>query len=140
MTGILETATVALAMLLGVMLFFSFVVAPQVFRQLEAAEAGRVIRALFPWYYAVVIALSLIATIALAPARPLVAGFVGLVLASALFARQWLMHRINAASDASQRGDSAARRRFGRLHGWSVVINLIQMVLVAVALVWVTVA
>jgi len=138
MTATIATAGVALAMMLGVMLFFSFVVAPLVFRCLEATEAGRLIRAVFPWYYAVLIALSLIAAIILAPARPWLAMVTALVLAGAIFARQWLMPRINAASDASQSGDTGARARFGRLHGASVVINGAQMLLVVFVLIAVT--
>ena len=52
--------TVAVASHFGSMLFFSCVVAPLVFIELDAAAASRFIRRLFPWYYAVVGALALI--------------------------------------------------------------------------------
>jgi hypothetical protein len=138
MTTTMAIAALALAMLLGVMLFFSLLVAPLVFRCLEARQAGRLIRAMFPWYYAVLSALSLIAAVILAPARPWLAMVAALVLAGAIFARQWLMPRINAASDASQSGDTSARARFGRLHGASVAVNGVQMLLVVFLLIAVT--
>ena len=41
------------AAVFGSMLFFSFVMAPLIFTQLDEATAGRFIRAVFPWYYAI---------------------------------------------------------------------------------------
>lgn len=127
-------ALLALALLAGSMAFFSFVVAPLVFARLEPATAGRFIRELFPWYYAVVIGLSLVAAAALAPLLPVAALACGVVLIAGVFARQWLMPAINASSDRI-RGNPAARARFRRLHGLSVAINAVQLLLVFAALV-----
>ena len=57
---------VAVASLFGSMLFFSCIVAPLVFVELEAATAGRFIRRLFPWYYAVVGGLALLSAVCMA--------------------------------------------------------------------------
>jgi hypothetical protein len=52
----------------------------------------------------------------------------GTIVASTLYARQVLMHQINAATD---RGDKAA---FARLHGLSVAIQIAQIGLAVWAL------
>jgi hypothetical protein len=52
-----------------------------------------------------------------------------------VFSRQGLMPRINAYRDAELAGDASATQPFARLHRLSVVINLAQMVLVALVLV-----
>ena len=44
-------ATALAATLAGIMLFFAAVVTPAVFKTLERAEAGQVVRTLFPKYY-----------------------------------------------------------------------------------------
>ena len=53
-----DITTVITGLLAGSMLFFSFVMAPLIFIKLEIREAGKFVRAVFPWYYLVVIALS----------------------------------------------------------------------------------
>ena len=116
------------AILLGGMTFFSFGFAPVLFKLLPMAQVRPILRGTFPYYYAVVIALTIGATV--------VAGFVNLaacallaiIAVSTLYARQVLMLQINAAADAED------KKAFGRLHGLSVVIQLIQLVLCAWAL------
>ena len=48
------------AMILGIMLFFSFVIAPVVFTTLDENNARKFIRRIFPFYYNVNLGLSLI--------------------------------------------------------------------------------
>lgn len=122
LVGLLATAT-----LLGSMLFFSFLIAPLVFLRLESATAAGFIRALFPWYYAVVGVLALIAALALID-RPLDAGIMGAILAGALVSRQLLMPRINRRRDRMLDGDIASGAVFRRLHRISVAINSLQLV------------
>jgi hypothetical protein len=119
------------------MTFFSGVVAPLVFTRLEPETAGRFIRALFPWYYLTLGATSLLALLVLLPAagrHTVPIALTGLTAAGFVYARQFLMPRINRARDAHQAGDSAAGRRFERLHRWSVIINGVQWLAVLVAL------
>lgn len=59
-------AALAVALLLGGMVFFAAVMAPLVFTQLPAEQAGRIIRALFPFYYLYVFATAAAGAIALA--------------------------------------------------------------------------
>ena len=48
------------AMILGIMLFFSFVIAPVVFTTLDEENARKFIRRIFPFYYNVNLGLSLV--------------------------------------------------------------------------------
>lgn len=121
----------------GGMLFFAVLFAPLVFIRLDAQTAGRFIRQVFPAYYLAMGAVSLVAAAALLWARPdaaLAAGAMLAVCAGFWFARQVLMPRVNQARDASLAGDAAAGVRFDRLHRTSVVINGIQLLVVAAVL------
>jgi hypothetical protein len=54
---------------------------------------------------------------------------------SALWVRQWLLPRINAARDAQLAGAETAGRRFDRDHKLSVVINIVQLLVLVAMLV-----
>jgi hypothetical protein len=129
------SALYATAILLGAMLFFSFVVAPAVFRTLEADAAARLMRALFPHYYLVIIVLGGSGALALASLeRPLPAVGLAAVAGAAVLTRQWLIPRLDALRPAKAAGDAVATRRFRRLHGGSMLLNLLQLAAVAAAL------
>lgn len=133
--GLLSTiALFATALCLGGMVFFAACVAPLVFSRLPAEHAGRFIRALFPIYYLYVLGLSAAAAIALIPLSLVAAGLVGAVALSALWLRQVLMKTINRLSDAAQTGDAAAGLRFNRMHRLSVIMNVLQMAVLAAVL------
>lgn len=120
-------ALLACATLFGGMMLYSFGFAAFVFRTLPAAEAGTMLRQAFPWYYGFVIAGGLVAGLGLAVLDPGRAAILLAVALSAVYARQILMPQINGARDRQMSGDTSARRRFGRLHGWSVVLNFLQL-------------
>jgi len=114
-------ALLATAFLFGGALLYSSAFAAFLFRTLPAVEAGGLLRRAFAGYY-----LRLIATSALAAL--LYVGVDGtsslLLLAIALSTvpvRQYLMPAINTASD---RGE---KRRFHRLHGASVAVGVLQL-------------
>ena len=123
------------AALFGSMLFFSFVMAPLIFTQLDEATAGRFIRAVFPWYYVVLGKLSMLAGILLFLAAPLEAGVMLGIASLALFSRQILMPRINRLRDRALEGDREADRQFNHLHRLSVAINMVQLVGVTTVLI-----
>ena len=125
---------VAVATLFGSMAFFSFVVAPLVFVNLDVTSAGRFLRGLFPWYYLVIGLLSLLALGALAALRPLEAITLGLIALGAAVSRQVLMPRINRNRDHMLEGQAGADRAFNRLHRLSVWINAAQLVAAFVVL------
>jgi len=114
-------ALLATATLFGGMVFFSFGFAPVLFAQLPMDRVRPLLRGTFPHYYLAVIALSGLAALVAIPVSGMAAALLGAIFLTTVYARQDLMGRINAATD---RGDS---RAFGRLHGLSVVIQLVQI-------------
>ncbi|MEE4660131.1 MAG: DUF4149 domain-containing protein [Halieaceae bacterium] len=123
------------AALFGAMLFFSFVMAPLIFMHLDVTSAGRLIRAVFPWYYVMLASLSGLAAVLLFQLAPLEAGVMLAIASLALFSRQVLMPRINAMKDLSETGDTAAEARFNQMHRASVIINMMQLVGVTAVLI-----
>jgi Domain of unknown function (DUF4149) len=120
----------ALAAWVGSILFFSFGVAPLIFRVLGAEAGGRFVRALFPRYYAwgaMSAAIALPAYVGVPLSYPEYRGpMVGvqavLILGSILimlYAGNVLTPAINAARDAGP----AQEARFRRLHRRSVRLN-----------------
>lgn len=109
------------AVLLGGMVFFSFGFAPVLFKQLPFVEVRPLLRGTFPYYYLAVIGVSAISA-ATAFTLDITAGVLLLCIClSTLYARQVLMPKINAASDRDDQG------AFKRLHGLSVVLQMVQI-------------
>ena len=116
LVALLLTAT-----LFGGMVFFSFGFAPVLFAQLPMERVRPLLRGTFPYYYLAVIGLACVAALVSFPVSLLASGLLSVILLSTVYARQILMGQINAATD---RDDQPA---FKRLHGLSVVIQLIQI-------------
>ena len=137
-TVIHAAGLVAVAGVLGGMVFFAFVYAPLVFIKLGTETGGRFIREVFPVYYVTMGATSVVAAVLLAFASAtrgtdaLAMVCIGIVF---FLARFVLLPVINRNRDAGQTGDLEAKRRFDALHRVSVVVNLIQMLAVLVVLV-----
>jgi hypothetical protein len=131
-----DAGLLALGLVLGGMGVFSFLVAPLSFRILPEADAGRLMRGLFPWYYAFVIGAAALAVVSCIGHGPVPSKLMVVVALLGVFARQWLMPRINGFRDRQMAGDAAAGVWFGRAHGLSVAINFVQLglTLAAVAL------
>lgn len=124
---LLETlALFASASVFGAMVFFPSVVAPMVFRSLDAASAGQFLRALFPGYYAFIVVGSALAAAALVSA-PGLAAIMAAIALSTLAVRQMLVPQINAWRDAELAGDAAAAPKFAAGHRVSVIINMVQL-------------
>ena len=116
---------------LGAMLFFSSVIAPTVFRVLPPDNAGTFLRKVFPLYYLFGMVTSLIAAVAAFALQLKEAWLLLVVLALFVVSRQLLVPAINRARDRELAGDTTAKALFKRLHGSSVAINLVQMLLLA---------
>ena len=128
-------ALFATAWLLGAMVFFSFIVLPVAHRKLEPMVARRFVRALFPVYYRVIATLGTVAAISLmAVGDRLLASAMAFVAVLAAFVDLGLRPRIYSLQDATQWGEDDARPVFRRLHRLSVLINLAQMLAVAMVL------
>jgi hypothetical protein len=106
----------------GVIVCLSFLVAPLVFKTIDGAGASRFLRALFPRYYRVLLALALVAAgLALAGHRAALWPSISWLLAAA--GSLLLVPMINAARDAG----AAQAARFRQLHGLSVLLNVAML-------------
>ena len=112
------------AMILGIMLFFSFVIAPVVFTTLDEDNARKFIRKIFPFYYNVNLAISFIVLLLFLFLSKLGVDFYLILLITILFAisNYLLMPLINKYRDEKQ------DKKFKYSHFISVVINFVQMI------------
>ena len=112
------------AMILGIMLFFSFVIAPVVFTTLDEENARKFIRRIFPFYYNVNLGLSLIVLLTFLFLSKLGINFYLILAITLLFATSnyLLMPLINKYRDEKQ------DKKFKYSHFISVVINFIQII------------
>ena len=113
-----------LAINLGMMIFFSFVLAPMIFKILDAENAGKFVRKIFPYYYFVNLIFLSIAVILFIIISSLGLSFyINLFLAiSFVFEQFILMPIINKFKDNNE------EKKFKYAHGTSVLINFIQMI------------
>ena len=112
------------AMILGIMLFFSFVIAPVVFTTLDEDNARKFIRRIFPFYYNVNLAISFIVLLLFLLLSKLGVDFYLILIITILFAisNYLLMPLINKYRDEKQ------DKKFKYSHFISVVINFVQMI------------
>ena len=113
-----------IAMILGIMLFFSFVIAPVVFTTLDEDNARKFIRRIFPFYYNVNLAISFVILLIFLFLSKLGVDFYLILLITILFAisNYLLMPLINKYRDEKQ------DKKFKYSHFISVVINFVQMI------------
>ena len=114
-----------LAISLGMMIFFSFVLAPMIFKILDAENAGKFVRKIFPYYYFVnLVFLSVAVVLFFIVSSFSINFYITLALVfSFVFAQFILMPLINRLKDNNQ------EKKFKYAHGFSVVINFVQMIL-----------
>ena len=112
---------------IGVIGAVSALVAPIVFKALEAGAAGAFLRRLFPRYFVTAAVLGLIASVAAVFGDHLAAAAILGLDGLCFVAARGLVPAINAAKD---RGDSS----FARLHLFSVLLNMGGLLLAIVAL------
>ena len=119
------------SMILGIMLFFSFVIAPVVFTTLDEENARKFIRRIFPFYYNVNLGISLIVLFIFLFLSKLGVDFYLILAITLLFASSnyLLMPLINKYRDEKQ------DKKFKYSHFISVVINFIQMLFLVVMLI-----
>ena len=127
----------ALALCIGGMIFFAIVVAPVTFINLDEINAGKLIRAIFPWYYLYVIVTATVGTGIYAFVFPYAALGLGLTAMTALYARQILMRKINLTRDAMLGGGETESQLFNRLHKLSVRLNAVGLLAVITATIYI---
>ena len=112
------------AICLGMMIFFSFILAPMIFKILDPENAGKFVRKIFPYYYFVnLVFLSIVVILFLLNSKINFKFYiiVSLVI-SFIFAQFILMPFINKLRDNNE------ENKFKYAHGFSVVINFLQMI------------
>lgn len=124
-------AIVLVAVLFGSMVFFAGVMAPLTHRKLPPEVAGAFLREVFPVYYLVMIVVSLLAAASAYKPNPIAAGALVLVAIGFVYARLYLLPRINRIRDEPEMAVDGA---FRRLHHQSVIVNVTQMVAALVIL------
>ena len=119
------------SVIFGIMLFFSFVVAPVTFTALNEENARKFIRKIFPYYYNVNLAISSFVLIFFIFLKIFSLEFYLILSVAVLFAVSnfILMPLINKYRDENQ------DKRFKQLHFISVVINFVQMILLLIILI-----
>ena len=112
------------AICLGMMIFFSFILAPMIFKILDPENAGKFVRKIFPYYYFVnIVFLSIVVILILLYSKINFEFYiiVSLVI-SFIFAQFILMPFINKLRDNNE------ENKFKYAHGFSVAINFLQMI------------
>ena len=109
---------------IGIMLFFSFVVAPVSFKSLGEKNFRKFIRTIFPYYYTVNLTLLTLVAILIFIYYGFVFDLIPILFCVILFAFSLfiLMPLINKLKDNHQ------ETKFKYAHGFSVVINFVQMI------------
>ena len=117
--------------ILGIMIFFSFVIAPVTFTALNEENARKFIRKIFPYYYTVNLAISVLVLILFTIVKIFSLDFYLILSVAVLFAVSnfVLMPLINKFRDERQ------DKKFKRAHFISVVINFVQIILLVVVLI-----
>ena len=120
--------TVLISIWIGVIIFFSAIIAPTVFKTLDEKSAGVFLRAFFPKYYlfAIVIglaALALIMIFDIEVSNILYIAIVSMTILSII--SRFMIPIINNARDMGEKG----KQKFNRLHAMSVSLNVITLVI-----------
>ena len=117
--------------ILGIMLFFSFIVAPVTFSSLNEENARIFIRKIFPYYYTVNLIISLIVLLCLIYLGIYNIKFYLILLITILFAFSnfILMPLINKFRDSKE------DKKFKYSHFLSVIINFVQMIFLIIILI-----
>ena len=125
------TAIYLTSAILGIMFFFSFVVAPVTFTTLNEENARKFIRKIFPYYYNVNLGISILVTLIFVFIGTFHLDFFLILSVALLFAlsNYVLMPLINKYRDNNQ------DKKFKLLHFISVVINFLQMVFLIIILI-----
>ena len=126
-----QISTYMVSIVLGIMLFFSFVIAPVTFTVLDEENSRKFIRKIFPYYYNVNLVISFFVLIFFVIQKTFSLNFYLVLMVAILFAlsNYILMPLINKYKDEKQ------DKKFKYSHFVSVVINFIQMIFLVIILI-----
>jgi len=127
-----QIANFITAAILGIMVFFSFVVAPVTFTSLNEENARKFIRKIFPFYYKVNFALCALVTLVYLSQKIFNFNFYLTLSITILFfvCNYILMPLINKYRDNNQ------NQKFKYFHFTSVLINFIQIIILIFLLIY----
>jgi len=119
------------SVILGTMVFFSFVVAPVTFTTLNEENARKFIRKIFPYYYLFNLIISILTILSFIIIKKFSIEFYLISFVAILFviSNFVLMPLINKFRDTNQ------DKKFKYSHSISVVINFVQMILLVLILI-----
>ena len=120
---------ILVALVLGGMMFFACIMTPLVFTKLPPDVSGPFIREAFPVYSLAMASLCFLAGALFIGTQDSVLLF--LVFALFIFGWKVLMPIINRYRDAQLAGDMSSAKPFERLHRASVLLNTVQLIMVA---------
>ena len=125
-----QSAFYLTAIILGAMIFFSFVVAPTTFKLLDEKNSRKFIRGIFPFYYLLNLILSFVASVLFFLKQNLSIDFLLMTSICILFAISnfILMPMINKFRDNNE------DKKFKISHFISVIINFIQLIFLVIIL------
>ena len=109
--------------LLGSLFFFAIIVAPNVFKSLDEKNSRLFLRGIFPKLYLYSGILSLFISLNLFFINNFLSFIFFIITLGYFYSRQYLMIRINEASDQKN------QKEFKKLHRFSVLIFVIQILL-----------
>ncbi len=126
-----QSITYLALILLGIMLFFSFVVAPSTFKFLNEKYSRKFIRGIFPLYYLLNLGISLIVAILIAYLGDFSLKFYLMLSICTLFfiSNFFLMPLINKFKDEGK------EKHFKISHFVSVIINFVQMIFLIIIII-----
>ena len=113
-----------IAISLGAMLFFSFVIAPVTFKVLDANNAGKFVRKIFPHYYLINLVILSVAVVLLLYISSInldfyITLFITILFSFSLFILMPLINKLK---------DNKEEQKFEYLHTLSVIINFTQII------------
>ena len=125
-----QSALYLTAIILGAMIFFSFVVAPTTFKLLDEENSRKFIRGIFPFYYLLNLILSIVASVLFFLNQNLSIDFLLMTSVSVLFAISnfILMPMINKFRDNNE------DKNFKISHFISVIVNFVQLIFLVIIL------
>jgi hypothetical protein len=109
--------------LIGSLVFFSSIVAPNTFINLDEKNARKFIRTLFPKIYTYAAILSLLISIFLLKVEVFYSFIFFVISLGYIYSKFFLMKKINDASDMKD------DNKFKTLHRFSVIIFILQLIL-----------
>ena len=126
-------ALILIVSTLSIMIFYSAVITVNIHRTLDRENAGKALRVLFPSYFLTISIISFMALITSIINIDIFSSvLLSLVFLGSVYSRQSLVPQINKARDLQVSGDIASKKIFSRIHGLSVTINLIQMIILII--------